>query len=109
MLVAGVGPQELAGAGVRWVVVEGGTAGAIGNAQATLQHLAVAYHDGDLTLYRVGGSSSVANQGKRTAMLVAHAVWVALLAVSAAALAVGVRRRRERFIDLIDRRRRDSD
>jgi len=94
LLVAGAPPEELAGAGVRWVVVEGGSAGAMGDAQAGLQRLPVAYHDADLTLYRVGGSGPAAAQGKRIVMVVAHAVWVALLAVSAAALAVGVWRRR---------------
>ena len=94
LLVAGAPPEELAGAGVRWVVVEGGSAGAMGDAQAGLQRLPVTYHDADLTLYRVGGSGPAAAQGKRIVMVVAHAVWVALLAVSAAALAVGVWRRR---------------
>jgi hypothetical protein len=94
MLVTGAAPEELAGAGVRWVVVEGGSAGAMGNAQASLQRLPVTYRDADLTLYRVGGSSPVAAQSKRTVMVVAHAVWVALLAASATALAVGFRRRR---------------
>jgi hypothetical protein len=93
MLVTGAAPQELAGAGVRWVVVEGGSAGAMGNAQASLQRLPVTYRDADLTLYRVGGSSPFAAQSKRTAMVVAHGVWMALLAASAAALAVGFRRR----------------
>lgn len=87
MLVAGADPRALADSGVRWVVVEGGTAGAVGDAEQTLQHLPVAYHDGDLTLYRVGGSSPVATQGKRTAMVVAHLVWLALLIGSAATLA----------------------
>ena len=94
LLVTGASPHELAGAGVRWVVVEGGSAGAMGNAQAALERLAVTYRDADLALYRVGGSSPVAAQGKRTAMVVAHAVWVALLVASGAALAAGVRRRR---------------
>ena len=94
LLVTGASPHELAGAGVRWVVVEGGSAGAMGNAQAALERLAVTYRDADLALYRVGGSSPVAAQGKRTAMVVAHAVWVALLVASGAAWAAGVRRRR---------------
>ena len=86
--------RSLADAGVGWVVVEGGSAGAMGNARASLHLLPVTYRDADLTLYRVGGSSPVAAQGRRTVMVVAHAAWVALLAVSAAALAVGVRHRR---------------
>ena len=94
MLLAGASPQRLAAAGVRWVVIEGGSAGAMGNAQASLQRLPVSYHDADLTLYRVGGSSPFAAQGKRIAMVLAHLVWVALLSASATALAVGSRHRR---------------
>ena len=95
MLVTGAAPRELADAGVRWVVVEGGSAGAIGDAQASLQRLPVTYRDADLTLYRVGGTSPVAAPGNRTTMMAAHAVWLLLLAVSAAALAAGFRRRRQ--------------
>jgi hypothetical protein len=94
LLVTGASPHELAAAGVRWVVVEGGSAGAMGNAQAGLERLAVTYRDADLALYRVGGSSPVAAQGKRTAMAAAHAVWVALLVASGTGMVAGVRRRR---------------
>ncbi|MCI4673820.1 hypothetical protein [Candidatus Mycolicibacterium alkanivorans] len=94
VVVAGSAPRELADAGVRWVVVEGGTASAMGNAQQTLKQLPVAYHDRDLTLYRVGGSGSVAAQDKRAAMVATHLVWVAMLASSAVAAAVGIARRR---------------
>lgn len=93
MLVSGVRPQELADAGVRWVVVEGGTAGALGNAEQSLQQLPVVYRDADLTLYRVGGTSPVAAQGERTAMVVAHLVWLVLLAAGAVGVAWDVRRR----------------
>ncbi|MCV7175656.1 hypothetical protein H7H98_07845 [Mycolicibacterium sphagni] len=96
VLLAGGSPAALSDAGVGWVVVETGSAGAIGDAQRTLERLPVVYRDGDLSLYRVGGSSSVAPQGKRIAVIVAHLGWLALLLVSGAALAVAaVRDRRQ--------------
>ncbi len=94
LLLAGAPPDALAGAGVGWVVVESGTAGTFGAAQQTLARLPVAYRDGDLALYRVSGVGSVAPQGKRVAMVLAHLVWAALLAVGAALMAVGALRRR---------------
>ncbi|WP_059015237.1 hypothetical protein [Mycobacterium sp. M26] len=93
MLLAGERPQDLAAAGVRWVVIEGGTAGETGNAEQTLRELPVIYHDGDLTLYRVGGTSPVAPQGKRQLLIAMHLVWIALLGVSGVALAASLRRR----------------
>lgn len=93
MLLAGQRPQDLAAAGVRWVVVEGGTAGETGNAEQTLRELPVSYQDVDLTLYRVGGTSPVAAQGKRQLLIAVHLVWIALLGVSGVALAASLRRR----------------
>lgn len=87
LLLAGVPPEVLAGARVGWVVVESGTAGTFGAAQQTLARLPIAYRDGDLTLYRVGGTSSVAPHGKRIGMILAHLVWLGLLAAGAGALA----------------------
>jgi hypothetical protein len=79
MLLAGGRPEALAAAGVGWVVVESGSAGAMGDAQQTLQQLPVAYRDADLTLYRVGGVSQAAAQGKRALVIAAHLVWLLLL------------------------------
>ncbi|WP_328350131.1 hypothetical protein OG976_14990 [Mycobacterium sp. NBC_00419] len=93
MLVAGAGPQEIAAAGVRWVVVEGGTAGEVGSAQRTLDALPVIYQDADLTLYRAGGTSPVAAQSDRLTMIVVHLAWLALLTASAVAMAVARVRR----------------
>ena len=93
LLVAGAGPQELAAAGVRWVVVEGGTAGEVGSAQRTLDALPVAYHDADVTLYRAGGTSPVAAHSDRLTMIVVHLAWLALLTASAVAMAVARVRR----------------
>jgi hypothetical protein len=78
-LLAGGPAQALADAGVGWVVVESGSAGAVGDAQRTLDALPVAYRDGDLTLYRVEGSSQVAPQGKLVLAVAVHLVWLALL------------------------------
>ena len=93
LLLAGAAPETLARAGVGWVVVESGTAGMLGAAQQTLGRLPVAYQDGDLALYRVGGVDSVAAQGKRMVMVVAHLVWLMMLAASAAAMTLGSHRR----------------
>ena len=95
LLLAGAPPEAVSRAGVGWVVVESGTAGTMGAAQRTLERLPVAYRDGDLILYRVGGAGSAAPQDKRTAMVLAHLVWVVMLAGGAAAMAMGSRRRRD--------------
>ncbi|MCB0946684.1 MAG: hypothetical protein KDB49_17660, partial [Mycobacterium sp.] len=95
LLLAGAPPEAVSRAGVGWVVVESGTAGTMGAARRTLERLPVAYRDGDLILYRVGGAGSAAPQDKRTAMVLAHLVWVVMLAGGAAAMAMGSRRRRD--------------
>ncbi|WP_319436018.1 hypothetical protein [Mycobacterium sp. RTGN5] len=93
LLLAGGSPEALADAGVGWVVVESGSAGAKGNAQRTLQGLPVAYRDADLTLYRVGGVSQVAPQGKRALAIATHLVWLVLLVGAGIAVLAGGRRR----------------
>jgi hypothetical protein len=77
LLLAGAGPDRLAAAGVGWVVVE--TNWATGDSTPTLQ-LPVAYHDEDLTLYRVGGDHPAASG--RGIALAAHWVWLGLLTLS---------------------------
>ncbi len=96
MLLAGAPPNSLAEAGVGWVVVESRSAGTLGDAQRTLQGLPVAYRDADLILYRVGGSSQAASQGKRTLAIATHAVWLVLL-TGAGITALAGRRWRARF------------
>ena len=54
MLLAGADRDQLADAGVGWVVVESGS-------EATALALPVAYHDDDLTVYRVGGDHAAAS------------------------------------------------
>lgn len=77
LLVAGADRDQLADAGVGWVVVEsGGTAETLA--------LPVAYHDADLTVYRVGGDLSPASG--RGVVLAAHLAWLALLLGGLAAL-----------------------
>lgn len=96
MLLAGGPPEALASAGVGWVVVESGTAGAMGNAAQTLQRLPAVYRDADLTLYRVGGVSRPAAHGKRVAVVAAHVVWLVVLS-GAGISALASRRPRARF------------
>ena len=70
MLLGGADRDQLADAGIGWVVGEsGGTADTLA--------LPIAYQDDDLTVYRVGGDLSAA-QG-RGVVLAAHIAWLALL------------------------------
>ncbi len=68
LLAGGASQERLAAAGVGWVVVESGS---------PALNLPVAYRDGDLTLYRVGGSAPAASG--RGLLIGAHLVWLALL------------------------------
>lgn len=68
MLLEGASRRELADFGVGWVVIESGS--------ATLD-LPVAYRDGDITLYDVGGTAPAASG--RPLMIGAHALWLAIL------------------------------
>jgi len=88
LLLAGATPARLADAGVRWVVVESRAGGETGSAAATLAGLPEAYFDDDLTLYRVGGTAPPASRGQRAAAIGAHLVWLAVLVVGAAGMAV---------------------
>ncbi len=82
MLLSGADRNQLAEAGVGWVVVESGGA-------ADTLALPVAYRDDDLTVYRVGGDFPEASG--RSLVLAAHLAWLALLAAGLVGLA---RRRR---------------
>jgi hypothetical protein len=96
LLLDGADPAALAGAGVGWVVVESGASGETGSAAKTLASLPVAYHDSDITLYRVGGDDPGASSGHRALMVGAHLVWLATLAVGAVGTAVSAIRGRTR-------------
>jgi hypothetical protein len=81
LLLAGADRDKLAAAGVGWVVVE--SQWPTGYSPPALQ-LPVAYHDKDLTLYRVGGDHPAA--AGRGIVLAAHWVWLGLLAIGLAGL-----------------------
>lgn len=88
LVLAGAGAEELARAGVGWVVVEGG------RPAGPRLELPVAFADDDLVLYRVGGDHPAA--AHRGAMIAAHLVWLAALvagAVGAVWMRVASRRR----------------
>ncbi len=96
LLLARAGRDKLAAAGVGWVVVESNWA--TSDSLPSLP-LPVAYQDGDLTLYRVGGDHP--RPPGRGIVLAAHWVWLAVLAAAgawllAASLAVRLRQARAR-------------
>ncbi|MFA7510136.1 MAG: hypothetical protein WCZ29_06595, partial [Mycolicibacterium vanbaalenii] len=86
MLISGADADQLAAAGVGWVVVEG-------TADGTPElRLPVAYRDDDLTVYAVGGDA--AGSPHRTVLLAAHTVWLAALGAGLIAMLVGLLRSR---------------
>jgi hypothetical protein len=92
LLLAGADRDRLVAAGVGWVVVEN-----IWNTgwSAPALPLPVAYHDDDLTVYRVGGDHPPASG--RAVMLAVHWLWLGTVILSgllAVALALRVRPRR---------------
>jgi hypothetical protein len=80
LLLAGADPQALRRAGVRWLVVELRTPGDMGLAARTFERLPVAYRGRDLLLYRVGGDTAPESAGRRLTVVIAHLVWLAMLA-----------------------------
>jgi len=78
LLLAGADHDKLAAAGVGWVVVEN-TWNTAWSAPAL--PLPVAYHDEDLTLYRLGGDHP--HLSGRGIVVAAHWVWLGLLMLSA--------------------------
>lgn len=82
LVLRGARAQELAGAGVGWVVVEAG---------GSALDLPVAYRDDDLTVYRVGGEQ--ARSPHRALLIGVHAGWLALLLGSGMAGLLRWRRR----------------
>ncbi|MGA5462200.1 hypothetical protein [Mycobacterium sp. NPDC050041] len=83
MVLRGATREELAAAGVGWVVVESGS-GDLG--------LPLAFRDADLTVYRVGGSASASPH--RALMIGVHLAWLAVLLGGATGTAVTALRRR---------------
>lgn len=90
LLVSGADKDKLADAGVGWVVVENNWATGW---SAPALALPVAYHDEDLTLYRVGGDHAPASG--RGIVLAAHWLWLGLLVLGGGgAVVLALRRRR---------------
>jgi hypothetical protein len=80
----GADRDQLARAGVGWVVVENGPG-------STPLALPVAYRDDDVAVYRVGGDHPPASG--RGIVLAAHWVWLVALIGSAAGAAVALQQR----------------
>ncbi|OBG37051.1 hypothetical protein [Mycobacterium sp. E3198] len=95
LLLSGPDPAALAPAGVGWLVVESDSAGDMGAAARTLAALRPVYRDNELALYRIGADTAGVPPVRRTATLIAHLAWLALLLGGAAGSVVcWVRRRR---------------
>lgn len=88
LLLTGADRDKLKAAGVGWVVVE--SHWATGYSAPTLP-LPVAFHDEDLTLYRVGGDHPAASG--RGIVLAAHWLWLGILIAGLAGSLVAMRRR----------------
>ena len=86
LLMAGAPPDQLADAGVGWVVAQIGSRGEIGSAARTLAGLPVVYRDGEIAVYRAGGDSVGASPAQRRLAVGAHLVWLAVLVGGAAGL-----------------------
>jgi hypothetical protein len=94
LLLAGPDPAALAPAGVGWVVVEADSDGDMGAATRTLGALTPVYRDDELALYRIGGNTAGASPARRTATVIAHLAWLAmLLGGGAGAVLISLRRR----------------
>ncbi|OIN80054.1 hypothetical protein [Mycobacterium malmoense] len=85
LLLGGPDPSALAPAGVGWLVVESDSAGDMGAASRTLDALTPVYRDDELALYRIGGDTGGVSSARRTATVVAHLAWLAMLIVGAVA------------------------
>jgi len=94
LLLVGPDPSALAPAGVGWLVVESDTAGDMGAAARTLSALTPVYRDNEFALYRIGGDTAGASAARRTATVIAHVAWLAILMVGAAGAVVSAWRRR---------------
>jgi hypothetical protein len=94
LLLAGPDPAALAPAGVGWVVVEADSAGDMGAAARTLDALTPVYRDDEFALYRIGGNTAGASPARRTATVIAHLAWLAMLIGGAVGAVVSGWRRR---------------
>lgn len=96
LLLTGPEPSALAAAGVGWLVVESDGAGGLGAAARTLGALAPVYRDDAIALYRIGGRSAAVSADRRTATMIAHLAWLAVLMLGGAGAGIGAWRRRAR-------------
>lgn len=88
-------PAALAQAPVQWLVVESRTAGDLGAAARALSGLRPVYHDADLILYRLGRETTGASADRRTAAVLAHLAWLAMLTAGAVGMMMTGWRRRK--------------
>ncbi|WP_124713924.1 hypothetical protein [Mycolicibacterium nivoides] len=84
LLRSGADRQTVADAGVGWLVVET-------NGVPAKLELPVAYRDGDIAVYRIGGDHPASPH--RNLLIAAHLVWLLALAGGAAGMAVSFWRR----------------
>lgn len=96
LLLSGPDPSALAAAGVAWLVVESDSAGDMGAAARTLGAMAPVYRDHEIALYRIGGRTATVAAGQRTATVIAHLAWLAMLISAGAGAVIGAWRRRAR-------------
>lgn len=98
LLRGGAAPRELAEQGIGWVVVQANTPGQQEFSPSSLAQLEPVYRDGDIALYRVPGPWTPigASPGRRTAVIAAHLVWMALLLAGGASAVVRLRESRRR-------------
>jgi hypothetical protein len=88
LLLAGTDPVTVSRAGVTWLVVEAGTSGDMGSAARTFERLPAVYRGDNLVLYRIGGHTASAPPYRRSAVMIAHLVWLAMLTGGAIGAAV---------------------
>jgi hypothetical protein len=88
LLLSGPDPAALAPAGIGWLVVESDSAGDMGAAARTLDALTPVYRDDEFALYRIGGDTAGVAPARRSATLVAHLAWLAMLLVGAVGAAL---------------------
>jgi hypothetical protein len=93
LLLAGTDPVALSRAGVTWLVVEARTPGDMGLAAKTFDQLPAVYQGGDLRLYRIGGHAPGAPPNQRLAVIIAHLMWLTMLAGGAIGATVAAWRR----------------
>ncbi|MFE5287726.1 hypothetical protein ACFRAQ_22390 [Nocardia sp. NPDC056611] len=81
LLLRGGSVRELAGLGVGWVLVEGGTPGPSGDSKTVLAQLTPVYADRDVQLYQMPGEIATheASASSRRIAGAAHLLWAALL------------------------------